>query len=192
MTETAETKRDRVRRLLIDPLADIGFRFPKGVKAEKAQKDLDRIADGLAYLSDENLKRLRHSLKTKGEGSAKCFWPCYATITGLAEVAQARPLKHESNLLSWFASRAGAEALDAGRLVAEFQFFERHKRPPVNESDKRTIAREAAECGDRVMRIEDKLNRKVTLAADDQGFIDWYRAKLTYCTNLVNGGVECS
>ncbi|QOL79666.1 hypothetical protein [Pseudooceanicola spongiae] len=47
MTEDlkTETKRDRVRRLLLTPMAELGFRFPKAVSAEDGQRKLDRIGE---------------------------------------------------------------------------------------------------------------------------------------------------
>ena len=46
---SGETGRDRVRRLLLAPLQAGGMRFKRGTKDE--QRQLDQIADDLAYLS---------------------------------------------------------------------------------------------------------------------------------------------
>lgn len=43
----AETKRDRVRRLLLAPL---GFRFPRKIDEAEGRKRLDRIADDVAVV----------------------------------------------------------------------------------------------------------------------------------------------
>ncbi len=187
MADTEETKRDRVRRLFIIPLEDLGMCFPKATDPKIVQKTLNDFCDRLTYMSDENLIRLRHCLKTKGEGSARKFWPKMITIISFAELAQPRPLKHEPNLLSWFGSDAGKQALEAGRLVAEFLFFERVKRPPLKDSEKRQIAERANGYNSRVLRLEERLGRGWDLSADDAGFLEWYRGRLEYCTKLVNG-----
>ena len=80
-----ETKRDRVRRLVLTPLAEAGFRFPRGTSDDAGKRDLDRLADGLGYLPDDKLDALRVSLMTKGQGTARCFWPSYASVIGLAD-----------------------------------------------------------------------------------------------------------
>ena len=54
MEEATESKRDRVRRLLIDPLKTDGFRFAKGVTSDDAKTRLDRLAetrDELAFFA---------------------------------------------------------------------------------------------------------------------------------------------
>ena len=89
-TTKAETNRDRVRRLLIEPLTRDGMRFPREVSDEVQRKRLDQMADDLGHMSDGNLVRLRLCLRSKGGGSAKCFWPGRVTIVGFAEVAASR------------------------------------------------------------------------------------------------------
>ena len=62
MTEeqtTTETNRDRVRRLFINPMIELGFRFPHRTPEDIVRKRLDRMADDLGYLTDENLRRVR-------------------------------------------------------------------------------------------------------------------------------------
>ena len=74
-TDQVETKRDRVRRLVFTPLAERGFRFPRAFDADDQRKAMDAMIDTVTYLSDDALRALEQSLRSKGDGSARCFWP---------------------------------------------------------------------------------------------------------------------
>lgn len=192
-TQTApkpETKRDRVRRLLITPLERDGMR-----KRHKADEDahkafLNRIADGMAYLSDDGLKILRGSLATKGEGVKRDFWPSYLTINALAEHIQHRPLEQIPGLLSWFCSKAGDEARQADRLVSEFKFWTDHKRPPLSESEKRLIADRARDWNATAKSARDAIARGVEPRFDGRDFLRGYEARLRYIEGLIAGEGE--
>lgn len=183
--ERPETGRDRVRRLLIGPLQEAGFRFRKGTVEDKAQADLDRIADSLGYLSDRALDVLRASLLTKGEGAARCFWPAYATIVGLAEAFEPRPLEEVPEIARWFRSAAGREAMATDRLAAEFAFWEKLKRPPVSIQDKQRVGQRAAEWRDRALRIRDRVNRGIDPFPGDAEWLAWYDALTARAASLV-------
>lgn len=185
-----ETNRDRVRRVLIDPLVAAGFRFRKGTDEAAAQKALNRIADALAYMGDRPLEVLAASLMTKGEGSARCFWPPFATVIGLAEAFQPRPLEQVPELMRWFASRAGQEALAGGRLVAEFMFFERKKRPPMTEQDRRIVAERAAQWVRRAERINERMGRGLMPVGDDGEWLHWFEGLERRLTSIVQGGID--
>jgi hypothetical protein len=188
-TETTkpETNRDRVRRLLIAPLQRDGMRFPKDVSDDVQRKRLDQVADDLAHMSDHNLGRLMLCLRTKGDGSAKCFWPGRVTIIGYAEAAQPRPIADNPRLRSWFASAAGARAAgEPGRLVAEFEFFERHKHPPFAPQHQSRIKERAANLAHRVERIADREGRGAALSPEDAAWIVHYRKRLGMITSWLD------
>jgi hypothetical protein len=192
MEEVTETKRDRVRRLLIDPLRADGFRFARGVTSEDAKTRLDRLADDLAYLKDDGLDALRVSLRTKGEGAARCFWPAPATVLGLAESFQRRPLDELPALLRWFASAAGGAAVLGDRLVAEYWFWTMHKRPPVKPTDKKVVADKAEEWRRRVELAKDRIARGHTMPDDEAQWLQWYQGKVTYVEGLVGNRSDVS
>jgi hypothetical protein len=167
-----ETKRDRVRRLLLTPMAELGFRFPKAVSAEDGQRKLDRIADDLAYMGDDHLQlRMLPVLRTKGQGSARNFWPDHATFIAYAQIAQPRPLSEMPGIASWFGSVAGQQALDGGRLVAEFRFWLEKNRPPQGEAEKRRVASRGAEDQSRVTRIRERLSHNLAVDVIDRGWL---------------------
>jgi len=186
MNEQAnETNRGRVRRLLIEPLAQDGFRFPKAVADDAARDQLNRIADALAYLPEGVLEALRESLATKGEGAARRFWPAQATIVGLAEAFHPRPIEDLPNVARWFGSAAGRAAIEGNRLVAEFEFWQRRKAPPVTDQHRRLVAERAADYARRVELIEDRLRRGAPLIHDEAGWFRWYEATLARAQALV-------
>jgi hypothetical protein len=184
----AETKRGRVRRLLLDPL---GFRFPRGTDPEEAKARLNRIADDLAYLDDRELGVLRECLQSKGEGSAKCFWPDFGTFRGFAEALRPRPLEELPEMRSWFGSVEGPRARQAGTLVETWLFIEAKKRPPYLPADRDAIARKAAEHQRRLRITADRKARGVFDPArfpqdrDDAAFEEWHRARRAYLDEVV-------
>ncbi len=170
--QNTETKRDRVRRLLLTPMADLGFRFPKGVSAEEGQRKLDRIADDLAYMADDRLQeRMLPTLRTKGQGSARNFWPDHATFIAYAQMAQFRPLAELPGIASWFGSVAGQQALDGGRLVAEFRFWLEKNRPPHSDIEKRRVAAQGAEDQSRAVRIRERLGHNLAVDPIDRAWL---------------------
>lgn len=179
-----ETGRDRVRRLLLAPLQVGGMRFKRGAKDE--QRQLDQIADDLAYLSDAALVDVRLSLRTKGQGADRCFWPARVTILSLAETRQARPLNELPSLLRWFASSAGKRARDEGKLVAEYWFWTRNKRPPVHPQEFKAIKARAAVQASKLSGLEDRDARGVLTDPADRRWLEGYKERRAYVAGLVD------
>lgn len=174
-TDQTESKRDRVRRLLLDPLADHGFRFKRGVTDDDAKSKLAQIADDLAYMSDAGLKAMFQSMRLKGEGSSRDFWPSRAAFLGLAEALEKSPLEEAPALLRWFASVEGPKALQAKTHVAQYLFWSKNKRPPASVHDWRSVRDHAERMAERAMRVQDKLDRGVAPYPDDEA---WHRRYL--------------
>lgn len=178
LQDAAETARDRVRRLFIAPLAEDGMRFRSGTPEDVQRKRLDRMADDLAYMSDDALRLLKICMRTKGEGSNGVFWPTRVSILKFANAAQPRPIEDIPGFRSWFASAAGAEAAAVpGRLVAEYAFFCRHLHPPYDDAHKAAVASQAAQLSERAMRLEERAGRGVALSPDDSSWLSRYRAR---------------
>ena len=172
-----ETKRGRVRRLLIDPLASgyggMGFRFPKGTDEKKQRSYLDWMADWLGYLSDEELRLLKACLSAHGEGAQRCFWPQRATVVFYAQAARPRPIETWPECASWFASIEGPKAQAEGTLVATMLFIECNIRPPYTPKDRREVAASAAD----LLRRDTEARERVARGrdyGDDAQFLAWY------------------
>lgn len=183
----AESKRARVRRLLIDPLDAIGFRVNAGITLDKHRQTIDRLCDDLAYMSDHGLTALRDMLRPKGGGAKRDRWPVPATVYGYAELVEPRPLEELPGLLRWFRSVEGPRAKAAGVLVETWSYFHRTKRPPVYAA--RELAKRAADNSSRLELIDERAG----LGRASEEDIDWarrYRARLIYCEALVAQDVD--
>lgn len=179
-----EGRRERVRRILFDPLAELGFRRPGGMTVERFSHVQTRLADDLAYMSDASLVALRDMLKARGEGSARNVWPAQASIYALAEMVQPRPFEEIPGLLRWFRSVEGPRAMAAGTLVETWGYFHRHKRPPIMAG--RQLAERAADNRRRLALIAEKA--AVGLASeDDLRWSEGYQRRLDYCRKMVTG-----
>ena len=188
MTEdqTEESNRARVRRLFIAPMQGLGFRFKKGTPIEEERKRIERIIDDVSYLTDRNLDRLYLTLRDKGEGSARCFWPARATIIALAQAAQPRPIEDFPGLASWFASAAGQRALEANRLVAEYRFWKAKHRPPMNDHETAMITSHARRFASDVELARERLYRNVPLQPDERAMLEAYELDERSALDLVN------
>jgi len=185
-----ETKRARVRRLLIEPAQRRGMRFPKRMAEEERRKTLVRLCDAVAYLDDAALAALADWVRSHGDGADRSFWPPVVGIISIAEAICPRPLEEAPGVASWFGSRAGPAAVAENRLVAEFLFWERFKRPPMSDRDKAGVARQAAEMRGDAHRIEDQLRRGVEPGAERREFLRWYREIEARALALVKAGEE--
>lgn len=180
--DQTETKRARVRRILLEPL---GFRFRKGVDGDEAKRALNRIADDLAYMADDRLAALRDMLATKGQGSDRNFWPDHATFIAFAEVVEPRPIEELPALLSWFGSVEGPAALAAGVLVETWQFIGRRKKPPVTPQERTMVAEAAAMNARRLTIIAERREAGWTISDEDRDWERRYLACRAHCEAIV-------
>ncbi|MEM9845002.1 MAG: hypothetical protein AAF965_09405 [Pseudomonadota bacterium] len=180
-----ESKRGRVRRLLIDPLTQFGFRRSAKIPADKHEKTLTAMIDDLTYMADPSLNVLAEMLRGQGQGKARDVWPSRATVVGFAELIEPRPIEELPALLRWFKSVEGPKARDAGTLVETWMYFQKHKRPPFNQ---RMAVERAAEDNRRELSLKrDRIKRGVA----QDGDADWvqrYEARLAYCLDIVKQG----
>ena len=185
--ENQESKRGRVRRILFEPLEEMGFRKNGTVKADDHKSKMDRLADNLAYMSDQSLGVLCEMLRSKGQGRDRMFWPLPATIYGLAELVEPTPLEELPNLLSWFRSIEGPKALKAGTLVETWAYFHKYKRPPQMAGMQ--IQRDADDHARKCERVRDRAARGVADPAELH-WLDRYEKRLAYCRAIVLGTAE--
>lgn len=169
--EHAETKRGRVRRLLLGPL---GFRHPRGTDEADGRKALDRIADDLGYMADDRLAALCDMLRSHGQGSARNLWPDHATFVGFAEVVQPRPLEELPALLRWLGSVEGPRALAAGTLVETVEYVRGRKVPPVTPQARQLVAEKAAENARRLVIIGERRAAGLGIAPSELAWEGWY------------------
>lgn len=165
-----ETKRDRVRRLFIEPMNDLGWRKPARRSDEDHAADLNRICDELHYLADDQFAVLREALRAKGDGSTRDHWPRPARIVAFAELVEPRPLDALPAVRRWFACAAGEAAEAAGRLVEEYDYWTRFKVPPRTPEARRMVEERAQK---NARRLELYLDRCKRGLASPQGEAEW-------------------
>lgn len=185
--EVAENKRARVRRLLIEPLEALGMRRGAKMPADVFKTKMNSMIDALTYMSDQRLAVLFEMLKTKGEGRSHDLWPSPATILGIAEFVQPRPIQELPNLLSWFRSVEGPKCLEAGTLVETWQYFQRNKRPPIHA--KQQIEVSAKRHQHRCQLTRERMGRG-TADPDDIRWLQRYEQRQAYCRTIVLGDDE--
>lgn len=183
MTEPKESNRARVRRLLLVPL---GFRSPKGTSPEAERILLDGVADDLAYLTDEDLAVLAQMLAVHGDGAAKCFWPARATFNSFAHIVRGRPLVEQPSLLRWWASEQGQRMVQEGTLVETYQYFERHKMPPVKPGAREKVLASAQQNARDLTVMAEKERVGIALSAEALAWRRWYLERQAYLTALVD------
>lgn len=188
--EKVEPQRERVRRLVIRPLMDAGMRFPARTEGEKAAQMLNRICDELSYARDETLQAVCAWAKVNGQGSARSFFPPVIGFIGTAHTYQPRDLEEIPVVASWFQSRAGVAARDAGRLVAEFCFIQKQMRPPQSDRDRKAIRDKGMTHQRRVELATDRINRGVEPGQEERRFLDWYQQVEQRALVLVNAGED--
>lgn len=181
--QQAESNRDRVRRLLFDPL---GFRFERGVDAAEARRRLDAIADELGYLGDDQLAVLARMLRVQGRGSARNWWPDRATFVNLAHLVAPLPLEQDPKLLSWFASVEGPRVLAEGTVVETVDYLSSKRVPPASDQARRMVAERAATNRRRLDVIDDKRAAGFTVSDDDAAWAVWYRGQIAHWEQIVS------
>lgn len=178
----AETKRDKVRRLLFAPL---GFRHRREVAEEDGQRWLDALADDLGYMGEDRLRALAELMQGHGEGTARHFWPDRPTFIAFAEVIEPRPLDQLPAICSWFGSVEGPRAIADGTLVETWLYIQRTKKPPVTEQARRLIAERAALSKRRIEVITDRRRAGLSVNLDDLAWECWYLQLQTKCETIV-------
>lgn len=180
------SRRARVRRLLIEPLAKDGLIRAKGVTLEEHAAFLDKLADKVGYLDDAMLATLAELVLNMAEGVARNHWPSFATIWNIATRLR-RPPDDESHIMcSWLVSVAGPIAQEAGHLVELYLWLRKHGCPPSDFALK-AIRQEASENA----RTRARIARDVqagSARASDADWLDGYLSTLAYCEALVARG----
>lgn len=181
--ETTETKRDRVRRLVFDPL---GFRFPKGTDEAKGRAMLAGIADELAYMADDKLSALARMLRPQGQGSARAFWPERATFIAFAHMCQPLPLEADPKLLSWFASIEGERMVQEGTLVETWRYFEDKRVPPFTPQARAFVKEQAAIAARRLQIVAEREGAGWDVDPAEGAFARSYRAERARMMRLLD------
>ena len=171
--EATETNRDRVRRVLFEPL---GFRHPKRVAEAAGVAMLNAIADELSYMSDENLAVLARMMRVHGEGSSRDFWPARAAFISFAHLCQPLPLEADTKLISWFASREGDQMVNDRTLVETWRYFEAKRVPPATPQARALVLDRARDAARRIDIVHERREAGLGVDPAEADFVKRYEA----------------
>lgn len=194
-TSPALTGRARVRALLIEPLIRDGMiRDPRakvdGHRATAADHAafLDKLAERLAYMSADNLERLRQVCIAHAGGSARNHWPGWVTIRNAAFGFQTPPDPENPIMQSWLHSRRGPLLRDHGGLVETYLFLREKNRPPRNEYEEREIFAAARENARARQRVVEAIARDAA-TEDERQWLRWFDGLTGVCNDIVDAGI---
>lgn len=125
MNGTKAEREARVAALLIEPLAGLSRR--RGMSAEDHDRMLGRLAERLAYMSDDNLRGM-HDLILRHAG--KGVWPAEALIKAWAYDLQLPPPRDCDYARSLIRSAMGRQAREEGWAVELYRIAKRLGPPP--------------------------------------------------------------
>lgn len=172
MDGVEETKRDRVRRLLIRPLLRAGMRKQTRMKEPDYAEMLVRLSDKLAHMSDQNIAGLSQWITRWAGGKDRNQWPDEVAIISKAYELQAPPPRDCPYVVSVMRSRAGQRAKDLGYHVELFMAAIRFG-PPFGKLNLDRLAAEAETNRREVQRVRGMI-ADGTATAERRQWLNWY------------------
>lgn len=172
MEHCEETKRDRVRRLLINPLTATGMRKQSRMKEPEFAEMLIRLADKLSYLPDLTLEGLVAWCTKNARGKERNQWPDEVAIVSQAMSLQPPPARSCPYVVSVLRSKAGDRAAEMGYLT-ELYMAARNYGPPFSKLNLQRIAREAQANLAELEKVQSSVTRGVA-TLERQQWLNWY------------------
>lgn len=167
-----ESKRDRVRRILINPLLRAGMRKQNKMKADQYSEMLTRLADKLSYLDELHLRGLEPKIIRHAKGKERNEWPAEVSIISWAYEVQSPPPRKCAYVVSVLKSKAGARALEYGYLP-ELLMALRTFGPPFSKLDLQQLAQTARANRQDLKRVREMIERG-TAPLERRQWMDWY------------------
>lgn len=168
--QRSETNRDRVRRLLWQPLEALGLKRPRRMTLGALEAMQIDLADKLAWMSDDGLDLLADTVERLAGGPLKDEWPSAATVMNFARRIEPQREPEPRIVRSWMGSAAGRAAWNSDHehgpdLAVELLAHLRRRRLPPTEFDMTTLRQRAADVARDVRLARGRVQRGV--ATDD-------------------------
>lgn len=179
-----ETKRGRVRRILIDPLLTSGMRKQARMKAADYDDMLVRLADKLGHMSDENLHGLVPLITRHATGKEKNCWPDEVSVVAWALAIQPPPPRACDYVMSLMRSVAGRRAFESGYHV-ELYMTAKKLGPPPSRYDQARLCRDADENRREVERVRAQIEAG-TATLERRQWLNWYLGQQRECEDIMN------
>lgn len=175
MTDEAqrgESGRARVKRVLIGRLEAGGMMRKRGVSVADHDAAMDKLADRLAYMSEQGLKGLAmYLVRMSGERNV---WPALNIVLSAAWSMEPPPPTGNDYLVSLMRSRAGEAALSGGYAL---ELYAEAKRlgPPPSKYQTAKLRERAGDNRHRVGVIEGKIKRGCASEEDRRWLENYYK-----------------
>lgn len=188
--EGQKARRDRVRRVLIEPLLDMGLRKPKARSAEDQAAFLARVERRLAYLGEGHLATLVEVVARNGDGAQHNVWPAEASIVAWAAILEPPPDEDSRLVRSYLGSAAGVRAWGEAPAVAVAlrRYLREHGRPP-RECDWAGIREQARRWVAEMQRIDER-RREGSMTAEEAQRAELWEATLDRVRSAVYAKAE--
>ena len=170
--EHKETKRDRVRRILITPLVQAGMRRQTKMKAPDCEAMLVRLADKLAHMSDANLRGLVALFTRHARGPERNQWPDEVSMVSWALAIQPPPPRANPYVVSVLQSEAGRRA-EAGGYLTELYIHATRFGPPYKASSVALVLKEAEKNRRELEQVRAAVARG-TATQERRQWLEWY------------------
>ena len=170
-----ESKRDRVRRVLIHPLERAGMRKQRRMTAAAHDEFLVRLADRLAYLREDQLRGLVPVLTRHAKGKDGNEWPDEVAIVKWAYGMEPPPFELNDYVVSVLRSRAGAVAKDNGYIV-ELLLAAQRLGPPFSKLNTERLRREGQQAAQERERLRRRMARGDEVPLERRQWLNWYGA----------------
>jgi len=184
MERCEETKRDRVRRLLINPLEATGMRKQARMKEADHAEMLVRLADRIAYLPDLHLKGLVVWCTRNAKGKEGNQWPDEVSIIRQAMFLQSPPPRSCSYVVSVLRSQAGRNARVMGYLTELYMAASKYG-PPFSKLSLERLADQARENTKEVGRVQRAIDRG-DATQDRRQWLSWYLRHQSEALSIIN------
>lgn len=187
--DPVETDRERVRRIMLDPLVGAGMRKQKRMSAGDHEAMLDRLERRLGYLSDACLEALADTVRRNAVGADRNVWPAEVSVMNWAAALEPPPDRDSKLVTTYLASAAGRRAWEEGPEVAVAlrRHLKREGRPP-HAYDWKLIRERAAEWAGWARHAE-QLEAEGGLAGDQATRLGDWRRTVERVRGLVFGEV---
>lgn len=167
-----ETGRERVRRVLINPLLRQGMRKQTRMSEPDYSDMLVRLSEKLSHLGEADLRGLVPWVTRFAKGKERNQWPDEVGIVAQGYALQPPPPRKNEFVISVLRSRAGARARDMGYLPELYMAIAQFG-PPFSKYSIDRMEREAAENRAELGRVS-KLIDRGTATQERRQWMKWY------------------
>lgn len=178
------SNRERVRRVLIQPLCDWGMVRASRVTLADHDAMLARLVDGLAYMTDANLRGLLEVVTRHAGGPERKCWPAEITVRAWASKLQPRPWRENAYVHSVMRSAMGRNARALGYHVELF-LLAKDIGPPPSRYQLNKLLDRSKDAQRKRERVEAQVARG-TAVLDDVRWLEWYVAAEAACLSIID------